>query len=157
VPLDLELLLCLPGVGPYIASATLAALTGRSVVLTDTNTVRVAKRVAGLNAQGDIRRRNDVQAAIGSLMGGRTKATDWLAVIDLAATVCLVRDPRCAECPIHRLCAYGVASLKAGSSAPGQSDAFFRRSTGRRVVASKARIAGHCMMPYARRAASPIS
>jgi A/G-specific adenine glycosylase len=136
VPLNLELLLGLPGVGPYVASATLAALTGRSVVLTDTNTVRVAKRVAGLNAPGDVRRRNDVQAAIASLMGGRTGAADWLAVIDLAATVCLPRDPRCAECPIHSLCASGTASLKAGSWGPNQSEAPVRRSAGTRLVAS---------------------
>jgi A/G-specific adenine glycosylase len=136
VPLDLELLLGLPGVGPYVASATLAALTGRSVVLTDTNTVRVAKRVAGLNVPGDVRRRNDVQAAIASLMGGQTRAADWLAVIDLAATVCLPRDPRCAECPINSLCAYGLASPKAGPRGPGQANATVRRSTGTPLVAS---------------------
>jgi A/G-specific adenine glycosylase len=66
VPLDLDALLDLPGVGPYVASATLAALTGRLVLLTDTNTMRVAKRVAGITAVGDLRRRNDVQVAVAS-------------------------------------------------------------------------------------------
>ena len=109
VPLDLEALLELPGVGPYVASATLSVLTGRPVLLTDTNTVRVAKRVAGIASQGDLRRRTDVQVAIASLMG-RANASDWLAVIDLAATVCLPRIPRCHECPIRQLCAYGVGA-----------------------------------------------
>lgn len=120
VPLDLDALLDLPGVGPYVASATLSVLTGRAVLLTDTNTVRVAKRVAGLSPRGDDRRRKNVQAAIASLMGGRTTAANWLAVIDLAATVCVPRDPRCSECPIQDLCTYGIAT--AGTRGPSQSN-----------------------------------
>jgi A/G-specific adenine glycosylase len=106
VPREIEALLQLPGVGPYVASATLATLTGRAVLLTDTNTVRVAKRVAGLTVEGDTRRRKDVQTAITSLLNGPSRASDWLAVLDLAATVCTVRNPRCSSCPINRFCAY---------------------------------------------------
>ncbi len=127
VPLNLELLLELPGVGPYVASATLATLTGGRVVLTDTNTVRVAKRVAGLSVRGDARRRKDVQAAIASLMGGQTTAADWLAVIDLAATVCVLRDPRCADCPIKGLCRHGIAD----SGRLSQSNTVGGRHSGR--------------------------
>jgi A/G-specific adenine glycosylase len=97
-------LLSLPGVGPYVASATLAAVTGEEVVLVDTNTVRVAKRVAGLTLRGDIRRRREVRAAITALLGGPADISDWLAVLDLAATVCLPRDPKCARCPIEMDC-----------------------------------------------------
>ncbi len=111
VPRDLKSLLDLPGVGPYVASATLATLSGGRVVLTDTNTLRVATRVAGISARGDVRRRKDVQASIGMLMGGPTTADDWLAVIDLAAKICLPRDPRCAECPIDDLCSYSLATV----------------------------------------------
>jgi A/G-specific adenine glycosylase len=112
VPLDLKHLLALPGVGPYVASATLATLTGSRVVLTDTNTVRVAKRVAGISVRGDVRRRRDVQRSIATLMGGRTTAADWLAVIDLAAAVCLPRNPTCKECPIADLCAYSIVTAE---------------------------------------------
>jgi A/G-specific adenine glycosylase len=109
VPVDLDSLLALPGVGPYIASATVSTLTGRPVVLTDTNTVRVAKRVAGISLKGDVRRKKEVQSAIAHLMGGRAPAPDWLAVLDLAATVCTPGEPHCLDCPIRRLCAYGRA------------------------------------------------
>jgi A/G-specific adenine glycosylase len=104
VPLEMTALLSLPGVGPYVASATLAALTGKNVVLVDTNTVRVAKRVAGLDLQGDVRRRREVREAIAALLGGPAGADDWLAVLDLAATICLPRDPQCTQCPIERDC-----------------------------------------------------
>jgi len=53
VPVDFDTLIKLPGVGPYIASATVSALTGMKVLLTDANTVRVASRVAGLHLRGD--------------------------------------------------------------------------------------------------------
>jgi A/G-specific adenine glycosylase len=118
VPVDLERLLALPGVGPYVASATLAKLTGRRVVLIDTNTVRVAKRVAGISVRGDVRRRADVQEAVTSLMGGRTSAADWLAVIDLAATVCVNRNPKCGDCPIQKLCTRGVATAASSLARP---------------------------------------
>jgi A/G-specific adenine glycosylase len=108
VPLDLDDLLDLPGVGPYIASTTLSTLTGRPVLLTDTNTVRVAKRVAGLSLEGDIRRRKDVQAAITALMGGLATGDDWLAVLDLAAAVCVPHEPHCGDCPIRGLCLYAA-------------------------------------------------
>jgi A/G-specific adenine glycosylase len=108
VPTDLNALLDLPGVGPYIASATLSALTGQRVLLTDTNTVRVAKRVAGLKMEGDVRRRKEVQVAIATLMDGPTRAADWLAVLDLAATTCTPRQPRCPSCPINSLCFYAA-------------------------------------------------
>jgi A/G-specific adenine glycosylase len=108
VPLDFEALIQLPGVGPYVASATLSVLTGRKVLLTDANTVRVAQRVAGLRLQGDVRRRKDVQAAISSLLGGKSKIDDWFGILDLAATVCRPADPRCTSCPILNLCVYGL-------------------------------------------------
>jgi A/G-specific adenine glycosylase len=104
VPLEMTGLLSLPGVGPYVASATLAALTEEEVVLVDTNTVRVAKRVAGLDLQGDVRRRRVVRKAITVLLGGPAEASDWLAVLDLAATVCSPRNPKCTQCPIERDC-----------------------------------------------------
>jgi A/G-specific adenine glycosylase len=107
VPLTYDELVQLPGVGPYVASTTLAASTERPVVLTDTNTVRVAARVSGLHLKGDIRRRKDVQHAISRLMNGPAELADWLAVLDLAATVCLPRNPRCFECPIGERCCVG--------------------------------------------------
>lgn len=108
VPLIYDDLVALPGVGPYVASATLSALTGSPVLLTDTNTVRVANRVAGLRLEGDVRRRKAVQTAIGVLLAGESILADWLAVVDLAATVCLPRRPHCDICPICELCEYGL-------------------------------------------------
>jgi A/G-specific adenine glycosylase len=107
VPLERKALLNLPGVGPYIASTTFSKLTGEKVTLTDTNTVRVAKRVAGVKLEGDIRRRKVVQEAIASLINGPGEVVEWLAILDLGATVCRPRNPLCPQCPIVDLCTYG--------------------------------------------------
>jgi A/G-specific adenine glycosylase len=107
VPLDLDALMELPGVGPYVAAATLSMLTRRRVILTDTNTVRVAKRVSGVTRPGDIRRSKDLQSAIHDLLGGPATARAWWAVIDLAATICTPRNPDCTNCPIADLCITG--------------------------------------------------
>lgn len=107
VPLDAAALLALPGVGPYVARATVAALAGDQVVLVDANTVRIAGRVAGIDVRGDVRWRRDVRQSVEDLLGGEAKARAWWAVLDLAAEVCVVGTPRCELCPIRQLCVTG--------------------------------------------------
>lgn len=128
IPLERRALLDLPGVGPYVASATLSKLTGEKVLLTDTNTVRVAKRVAGLGLEGDVRRRKVVQRAIASLMNGPAGSVEWHAILDLGATVCLPRKPLCAECPIVSLCAFGRVQVKTPPTAPFSQSGSRRRA-----------------------------
>jgi A/G-specific adenine glycosylase len=129
VPRDLDGLLGLPGVGPYVASATLSKLTGQRVRLTDTNTVRVAKRVAGIALDGDIRRRRQVQDAIAALMNGPAGSIEWLAVLDLGATICVPRDPRCQVCPMLHLCTFGMERIRGGLNGRAPSDLTSVRTT----------------------------
>lgn len=107
VPTDTDALLALPGVGPYVASATVAAVEGTSVMLIDTNTVRVATRVDGIHRKGDIRRQPDVIDAVERLLGGPAPARDWWAVLDLGALLCTPLEPRCNECAIQADCLTG--------------------------------------------------
>jgi A/G-specific adenine glycosylase len=107
VPVDVSFLMELPGVGPYVAAATVAALSRKKVVLVDTNTVRVARRTIGLTLTGDIRRRQIVTTAVVELLGGPASATAWWSVLDLAAKVCLPGKPICKECPISGYCKTG--------------------------------------------------
>lgn len=110
IPTTIEELMLLPGVGPYVAAATSAAISDARVTLVDTNTVRVAARVAGIHRLGDIRRNSDVHKAIAALLGGRAPANDWWAVLDLAASICVPRKPRCEGCPIQAHCITGQAT-----------------------------------------------
>lgn len=111
VPLKTDALTALPGVGPYVASAVEAAAGGKHVLLVDTNTVRVATRVMGLQLSGDIRRRRDVIDAVEGLLGGHAPAEDWWAVLDLANAICRPGQPLCENCPINSTCQTGRERL----------------------------------------------
>lgn len=106
-PADRHSLMEFPGVGPYVASATFAAITGQRVLLLDTNTVRVALRIAGYEPRGDVRRAARTRDAIRDAFGGPADAVLWWAVLDLAALVCRPRTPHCDDCPIRQFCVTG--------------------------------------------------
>lgn len=116
VPLNLPGLLELPGVGEYVASATLAATSRTREILIDTNTVRVGCRVAGIDVVGDIRRRRDVRDAVRDLLGGPASARQWWTVLDLANKVCRPTTPLCWSCPINKRCA--TATLRPPPTGP---------------------------------------
>ena len=77
----------LPGVGPYTAAAVGAFAFGRDEVAMDTNLRRVLARTGGALAPSP----------------GRTGAFNH-AVMDLGATVCTARRPRCGSCPVRAWC-----------------------------------------------------
>jgi A/G-specific adenine glycosylase len=75
----------LPGVGPYTAAAVGNFAFGRAVLPVDTNIRRVQER-----------------------SGGTFSARAAQALMDLGATICLARVPRCRSCPLASSCpSYG--------------------------------------------------
>jgi A/G-specific adenine glycosylase len=92
----------LPGVGPYTAAAVGAFAFGRQVAAVDTNVRRVAQRLGG----------DPARPAEDLLAPGR--AAEWnQAMMELGATICTARRPRCEACPLRRRCA------SAGRVVPG--------------------------------------
>jgi A/G-specific adenine glycosylase len=71
----------LPGVGPYTAAAVASFALGRDVLPVDTNVRRVQERT-----------------------GHEFSPRAGQALMDLGATVCLARIPRCAACPLAERC-----------------------------------------------------
>lgn len=90
----------LPGVGRYTAGAVAAEADGADVVAVDVNIRRVVERVAGRRLPQ--RAAEAAAVAIAAPLAGRDRL---LALMDLGATVCVARRPRCAECPLHDPCA----------------------------------------------------
>jgi A/G-specific adenine glycosylase len=81
----------LPGVGPYTAAAVDSFSFGVQVAAVDTNVRRVASRL-GRGSPSEL------------LAPGR--AAEWnQAAMELGATVCTARTPRCADCPVATWCA----------------------------------------------------
>ena len=90
----------LPGVGPYTAAAVGSFAWDRQAAAVDTNVRRVLERHDG------IRRRPKALAerAQSLLPAGRAAAFNQ-AMMELGATVCRPRAPRCDGCPVHQTCA----------------------------------------------------
>jgi A/G-specific adenine glycosylase len=106
VPSTLEELESLPGVGPYTARAVAALAFGMRVGAVDVNVRRVLGRmVAG---SPDRLAPKQLQAiADDAVPPGR--AGEWThALMDVGATLCRPRSPRCAECPARRWCQYAA-------------------------------------------------
>lgn len=104
-PTDLEGLQALPGVGRYTAHAMMAFAFRKNVPVVDVNVRRVLSRVLWrMRHAGDLRPENEIwDTAHRVLPQGR--AYDWnQALMDLGATICTARSPRCERCPVRAVC-----------------------------------------------------
>ncbi|CAN5509846.1 A/G-specific adenine glycosylase [soil metagenome] len=141
LPDDLAGLEALPGIGPYTARAVLAFAHDRDVVPVDTNVARVLARTGDV-----VLTRPRAQAVADSLPGpGAGGARLSGALMDLGATVCTARQPRCGECPLQQRCGWaggpGPDPAAAGDHRPRRQAAFAgsaRQSRGRIVAALRA-------------------
>jgi A/G-specific adenine glycosylase len=100
LPATREALDALPGVGAYTAGAVSCFSRGESVAFADTN----IRRVLGRALLGRIATEREA-VALDERLVPRRGADRWHhALMDLGATVCLARAPRCDVCPIARDC-----------------------------------------------------
>ncbi|HEY2191284.1 MAG TPA: A/G-specific adenine glycosylase [Actinomycetospora sp.] len=114
VPPDVDTLLALPGIGTYTARAVAAFAYRRRCPVVDTNVRRVvARAVHGRAEAGDTSSRDlpDTEALLplDEAAAARTSA----ALMELGATVCVARGPRCADCPVLDVCAWQHAGRPA--------------------------------------------
>jgi len=102
----------LPGVGQYVASAALLFQHGRPEPLLDGNMARVIERYFHPRTLADIRYDPWLQwIARRVISNGSYQATNW-AMLDLAATICTHKIPRCEICPLRNGCAYRAQDLR---------------------------------------------
>lgn len=105
-------LLALPGIGPYTAAAIAAIAFGHSTNVVDGNIERVVARLFDeRTALPEGKPRLKVLAAT---LVPQQRAGDYAqALMDLGATICTPRNPKCAACPIRVDC----RAEKAGTAA----------------------------------------
>ena len=104
VPNDPARLAKLPGIGRYTAAAIACFAFHRSVPVMDTNIRRVLGRV--LTGHSEINADAGWALAEAAVPQNGARASAWhQALMDLGATVCTARRPKCGECPINDLCA----------------------------------------------------
>jgi A/G-specific adenine glycosylase len=93
----------LPGVGPYTAAAVAAIAFGRKTVPVDGNVARVIARLHGLRTRLP-EGRAALFARARAMLPDRRPGDFAEALMDLGATVCAPRKPRCGECPWQSAC-----------------------------------------------------
>jgi len=125
----------LPGVGPYTAAAIVAIAYGKHAVVVDGNVERVMARYHAVSTP-----LSEAKANLRALAASHTptdRAGDYAqAVMDLGATICTPRAPKCLLCPIAERCAgkldparYPARAIKAVK--PQRSDsAYWLESNG---------------------------
>jgi A/G-specific adenine glycosylase len=107
----------LPGVGPYTAAAVRCFALGEDVLPVDVNVERVLRRT-----------------------GHAFTGSSAQALMDLGATVCLARIPRCDVCPLATECpSRGTRDEPARKQGPFEGSFRQRRATMLRLVAAEPR------------------
>ncbi|GAA3206315.1 A/G-specific adenine glycosylase [Microbacterium terregens] len=110
VPRDVDALLSLSGVGDYTARAVAVFAYGDRHPVVDTNTRRVLARAVEGRSQPGPPARRDLGAMSDRLPGDPVEAAIVnAATMELGATVCVARVPRCDTCPIAHVCAWRAA------------------------------------------------
>jgi A/G-specific adenine glycosylase len=110
VPRDVDHLLALTGIGDYTARAVAAFAYGDRHPVVDTNTRRVLARAVDGRSQPGPPSRRDL-AAMEAILPHDIEAAAVVnaAAMELGATLCVARVPRCDACPIAAQCAWRAA------------------------------------------------
>ena len=103
LPNDFELLMSLPGIGNYTASAILAIAFNKPFIPLDGNIERVLKRYLYLKKDKEIQK--DVLSEKKSVFGISSRSSDYAqALMELGALICKPTNPLCHRCPISKKC-----------------------------------------------------
>lgn len=103
-------LLRLPGIGPYTAAAVAAIAFGAKATPVDANVERVVARLFGVEAPLPAAR-PELRRLAATLTPDLRPGDHAQAMMDLGATVCTPRSPRCGVCPVAGRCrAHGLGT-----------------------------------------------
>jgi len=107
LPATADELQLLPGIGVYTAAAIASIAHGQRVAVVDGNVERVLCRMAGWDAAGragGAALQHKIADLAQHLVDPDRPGDFNQAIMELGATVCLPRNPRCPQCPISKDC-----------------------------------------------------
>ena len=105
LPASAEGLSALPGIGRYTAGAVASIAFGEPVAAVDGNVTRVLARLFALGGRvGEPALGKRVAELATTLVQGTRPGDVNQALMDLGATLCTPRVPRCAACPLAASC-----------------------------------------------------
>ncbi len=113
-PETYEEILALPGVGPYTAGAIASICFEAPVAAVDGNVLRVVSRITEDHTPVDLpAARQGIKERLEAVYPRGACGTFTQALMELGATVCTPKSPKCGACPAAGLClahAHGTAS-----------------------------------------------
>jgi len=105
VPGDDEALRALPGIGRYTAGAIRSIAFGHAAPIVDGNVARVLSRLFALKGgPGDTAWEKRLWTLAAQLVPASDPSGFNQGLMELGATVCLPRAPRCEACPLAKFC-----------------------------------------------------
>ena len=110
MPAETDVLVRLPGIGPYTAAAVASIAFGARVPAVDTNVRRVVARAA-LGVDGPEAKTAAICAAASKWMDGADPGEWTQAVMDLGREICRPM-PRCDRCPLAVSCSFRLAGRR---------------------------------------------
>jgi A/G-specific adenine glycosylase len=106
LPSDEETLLSFKGIGAYTAGAIRSFAFGQRAAIVDTNVARVLFRVFVGRGDAKAHATRKHLWTISEALVPRKHVFDFnQALMDLGATVCVARKPKCLICPMLKMCA----------------------------------------------------
>ena len=105
LPQTAEQLQRLPGIGRYTAGAIASIAFGQRVPLVDGNVARVVARI--FNITEDVTKpstQKQLWTIAGEVLPENDPGTFNQALMELGALICTPVNPRCAVCPMNRVC-----------------------------------------------------
>lgn len=106
LPRDVESLRAIPGVGRYTAGAIASIAFDERAALVDGNVLRVLARLRGFDAplgSSALEREawSEAEQLVGACVSPRMLNQ---SLMELGASICTPRAPRCGECPVREMC-----------------------------------------------------
>ena len=105
VPDDMDALLRLPGVGRKIANLLLGDIYGKPAIVADTHCIRICGRFGMYPTK--LKDAHKVERIMSALVAPDKQSDFCHRIVQFGRDVCTARSPKCMECPVAELCAFG--------------------------------------------------
>ena len=126
LPITLDELTKLPGIGNYTASAILAIAFNKPYIPLDGNIERVIKRLLNLKSRTKINKENIIKQK--KILGTSDRSSDYAqALMELGALICKPKKPLCEKCPLIKNCkSYKKQDFEIAVKSKKKIDKFFK-------------------------------
>jgi len=105
MPNAIEKIKKLPGIGPYTAGAILSIAYGRPVPAVDGNVIRVYSRLFQIEEAVDLTStKKNIDSIAEKMVHMEDPSAYNQSLMELGATICIPKNPRCLTCPIQKYC-----------------------------------------------------